>query len=61
MQAKTLGGETPALRRRWEKVERARARGATASEVIDGIAIATPAAEGTRLIKTWRGARTTFL
>jgi hypothetical protein len=55
MQAKTLGGETPALRRRWEKAERARARGATASEAIDGISIAAPVAEGTRLIKTWRG------
>jgi len=59
MQAETLGGETPAetpaVRRRWEKVERARARGATGSEAIDGIAIAAPVAEGTRLIKTWRG------
>lgn len=55
MQAEVFGGETPAVRRRWEKIERARSCGATASEAIDGVAMVTPVAQGTRLIKTWRG------
>jgi hypothetical protein len=55
MQAEILGGELPTVRRRWDKVVRARARGATASEAIDGVATARPVAEGTRLIKIWRG------
>jgi len=55
MQAEIFGGETSAVRRRWEKIERARASGATASEAIEGIAVAAPVAEGTRLIRTWRG------
>jgi len=55
MQAGILGGETPAVRRRWEKIGQARARGASASEAIEGIAVAAPVAEGTRLIRTWRG------
>jgi hypothetical protein len=55
MQADVFGGEAPAARRRWAKVERARAEGATASEAVNGTAIAASVAEGTRLIKTWRG------
>lgn len=47
MQAESFGGETPAARRRWEKIERARSRGASASEAIEGIALAAPVAEGT--------------
>jgi len=55
MQAGILGGETPAVRRRWEKIERACAHGASASEAIDGVGNLAAVAEGTRLIRTWRG------
>ena len=55
LQAEIFGGETPAVQRRWEKIERARARGASAAEAVNGIATAAPVTEGTRLIRTWRG------
>jgi len=55
MQAEIFGGETPAVRRRWDKIERARSRGASVSVATGNIALAAPVAEGTRLIKTWRG------
>jgi len=55
MQAEIFGGETPAVRRRWDKIERARASGAMASAAIEGVGNSAPVAEGTRLIRTWRG------